>query len=32
MIIPNIWEKKIHVPNHQPEFLCVEQQIYLKAI
>ena len=19
MIIPNIWENKIHVPNHQPE-------------
>ena len=26
MIIPNIWENK-HVPNHQPDYVCITQNI-----
>ena len=28
MIIPNIWENKIHVPNHQPDMILQIFQIF----
>jgi hypothetical protein len=27
MILPNIWKNKIHVPNHQPETVCLYQSV-----
>jgi hypothetical protein len=27
VIIPNIWKNKIHVPNHQPDYICSDSQM-----
>ena len=32
MILPNIWKNKIHVPNHQPDFIVYPIYLYLLGV